>query len=56
MVDIRVRGLDVKVIERLKAQAKRNSHSVDAELRRIVEAAASETRVRTRPPKRMPHG
>lgn len=43
MAQVLIRGLDEKVLERLKAQAKKNNHSLEAELRQIIESSVQYT-------------
>ena len=42
MAQILIRGLDEKVVERLKERARRNNRSLAAEIRTILEAIAAE--------------
>ena len=41
MADILIRGLDDKVVKRLKARAKRNGRSLQSEARMVLERAAA---------------
>ncbi len=40
MADILIRGVDAKVVERLKKQAKANGRSLQAEAKRLLEEGA----------------
>jgi plasmid stability protein len=44
MPDFLIRGLDAKVVETLKERARRQSRSLQAEIRGILELAAQESR------------
>lgn len=42
MAQVLVRGLDTTVVERLRSRAQRNGRSLEAELRGILESAATD--------------
>jgi plasmid stability protein len=42
MSDVLIRDIEPTTLDRIKAKAKRNHRSVQAELRRIIEAAADD--------------
>ena len=44
MADVLVRGLSAKVVSQLKVRARRNGRSLQAELQRILQQAASAER------------
>jgi plasmid stability protein len=43
MAQVLVRGLEEKIVRRLKAQAERNNRSLEAELREIIESSVKYT-------------
>ena len=45
MAQVLIRGLPKRVVDRLKARARANGRSLEAELRRVIEAAAGETSI-----------
>jgi len=43
MPDILIRGLDEETLQRLKARAKRNGRSLQAEAKRVLQSAADQS-------------